>query len=141
MFISVSLCPCISVKAQMDALCNGAMKPEGCDPPVDPRPPPAKLARLEQNGAGPSAQERSGQGSPVAKNPSLAHKPNTVRPQSKSWHSRGRFFIEKDFFNYTNWQHFIAEGVFSTVIMTPTCHLICLITDFGSLGRLKCYFY
>ncbi|XP_074543269.1 DNA-binding protein SATB1a isoform X2 [Halichoeres trimaculatus] len=73
----------------MDALCNGAMKPEGCDPPVDPRPPPAKLARLEQNGAGPSAQERSRQGSPVAKNPSLAQKPNTVRPQSKSWHSRG----------------------------------------------------
>uniref|UniRef100_A0AAQ4P1U3 SATB homeobox 1a n=1 Tax=Gasterosteus aculeatus aculeatus TaxID=481459 RepID=A0AAQ4P1U3_GASAC len=48
----------------MDALCNGAKKPEGCDPLVDPRPPPAKLARLEQNGAGPSTQERSSQGSP-----------------------------------------------------------------------------
>ncbi|CAJ1083864.1 DNA-binding protein SATB1a [Xyrichtys novacula] len=73
----------------MDALCNGAMTPEGNDLPLDPRPPPAKLARLEQNGAGPSAQERSRQGSPVAKTPSLAQKPNTVRPQSKSWHSRG----------------------------------------------------
>ncbi|XP_040909090.1 DNA-binding protein SATB1a [Toxotes jaculatrix] len=73
----------------MDALCNGAKKPEGNDPAVDPRPPPAKLARLEQNGAGPSAQERSRQGSPVAKNPCLAQKPGTVRPQGKSWHSRG----------------------------------------------------
>ncbi|XP_041810882.1 DNA-binding protein SATB1a [Chelmon rostratus] len=73
----------------MDALCNGAKKPEGNDLHVDPRPPPAKLARLEQNGAGPSAQERSRQGSPVPKNPCLAQKPTTVRPQSKSLHSRG----------------------------------------------------
>ncbi|XP_075968951.1 DNA-binding protein SATB1a [Anarhichas minor] len=73
----------------MDALCNGANKPEGSDPVVDPRPPPAKLARLEQNGAGPSAQERSSQESPVAKNPCLAQKPTAVRPQSKSWHSKG----------------------------------------------------
>uniref|UniRef100_A0A8D0D4Y2 SATB homeobox 1a n=1 Tax=Sander lucioperca TaxID=283035 RepID=A0A8D0D4Y2_SANLU len=73
----------------MDALCNGAKKLEGGDPVVDPLPPPAKLARLEQNGAGPSAQERSCQGSPVAKNPCLAQKPNAVRPQSKSWHSKG----------------------------------------------------
>ncbi|XP_051247608.1 DNA-binding protein SATB1a [Dicentrarchus labrax] len=73
----------------MDALCNGAKKPEGSDLVVDPRPPPAKLARLEQNGAGPSAQERSRQGSPVAKNPCLVQKPTTVKPQSKSWHSRG----------------------------------------------------
>ncbi|KAF3707580.1 DNA-binding protein SATB1 Special AT-rich sequence-binding protein 1 [Channa argus] len=73
----------------MDTLCNGAVKPEGSDPIIDPRPPPAKLARLEQNGAGSSAQERSRQGSPVAKNPSLAQKPTTVRPQCKSWHSRG----------------------------------------------------
>ncbi|GAA6232472.1 DNA-binding protein SATB1-like [Lates japonicus] len=73
----------------MDVLCNGAKKPEGSDPIVDPRPPPAKLARLEQNGAGPSAQERSRQGSPVAKNPCLAQKPTAVRPQGKSWHSRG----------------------------------------------------
>lgn len=73
----------------MDTLCNGVNKPEGSDPIVDPRPPPAKLARLEQNGAGPSAQERSSQGSPVAKNPCLAQKPPTARPQSKSWHSRG----------------------------------------------------
>lgn len=73
----------------MDNLCNGAMKPEGSDPTVDPQPPPAKLARLEQNGAGSSAQERSKQGSPVAKNPCLAQKPTTARPQGKSWHSRG----------------------------------------------------
>lgn len=71
----------------MDALCNGAKIPEGGDPVVDPRPPPAKLARLEQNeAAGPSAQERS---SPVAKHPCLAQKPTAARPQSKSWHSRG----------------------------------------------------
>ncbi|KAJ4928334.1 hypothetical protein JOQ06_016126, partial [Pogonophryne albipinna] len=73
----------------MAALCNGAKKPEGSDLVVDPRPPPAKLARLEQNGAGPSTQERSCQGSPVAKNPCLSQKPTPVRPQSKSWHSKG----------------------------------------------------
>ncbi|XP_029370701.1 DNA-binding protein SATB1a [Echeneis naucrates] len=73
----------------MDALCNGAMKPEGCDLIVVPRPPPAKLARLEQNGPGPSAQDRSRQGSPVAKTPCLAQKPPAVRPQGKNWHSKG----------------------------------------------------
>ncbi|KAM7384059.1 hypothetical protein PAMA_011418 [Pampus argenteus] len=73
----------------MDSLCNGARKPEGSDPIADPRPPPAKLARLEQNGAGPSAQDSSRQGSPGAKNPCLAQKPTTVRSQGKSWHTRG----------------------------------------------------
>ncbi|XP_065804399.1 DNA-binding protein SATB1a isoform X2 [Labrus bergylta] len=73
----------------MDVLCNGAKKPEGADPLLDPQPPPAKLARLEYNGAGPSAQERSRQGSPVAKNLGLAQKPTAVRPQSKSWHTKG----------------------------------------------------
>ncbi|XP_042290865.1 DNA-binding protein SATB1a [Thunnus maccoyii] len=73
----------------MDPLCNGAKKPEGSDPIADPRPPPAKLARLEQNGAGPSAQESSRQGSPGAKNPCLAQKPTTVRSQGKSWHTKG----------------------------------------------------
>ncbi|KAM9838282.1 DNA-binding protein SATB1a [Aulostomus maculatus] len=73
----------------MDPLCNGAKKPEGSDPIADPRPPPAKLARLELNGAGSSAQDWSRQGSPGAKNPYLAQKPTAVRPQSKSWHTRG----------------------------------------------------
>uniref|UniRef100_A0A3Q3X6Q0 Uncharacterized protein n=1 Tax=Mola mola TaxID=94237 RepID=A0A3Q3X6Q0_MOLML len=82
-------CLCISVSPQMDAVCNGVKKHEGSDATIDPRPPPAKLARLEQNGAGPSAQERSRHGSPVAKNPCLAQKPTTARPLSKSWHSRG----------------------------------------------------
>lgn len=84
------LCLCISVSPQMDALCNGVKKPEGTDPTVDPRPPPAKLARLEQNGAGPSGQEQGSQGSPVAKNPCVAQKAAAVRPQSRSLHSRGR---------------------------------------------------
>ncbi|XP_029919712.1 DNA-binding protein SATB1a [Myripristis murdjan] len=70
----------------MDPLCNGAKLPEGSDPVAEPRPPPAKLARLEQ---GPSAQERSRQGSPGAKAAGLALKPATLRPQGKSWHKRG----------------------------------------------------
>lgn len=74
----------------MDAPCNGVKKPEGADPTVDPRPPPAKLARLEQNGAGPSGQEQISQGSPVAKNPCAAQKAAATRPQSRSLHSRGR---------------------------------------------------
>ncbi|KAM3858418.1 DNA-binding protein SATB1-like [Diretmus argenteus] len=73
----------------MDPLCNGANPPEGSDPVADPRPPPAKLVRLEQDGAGPSAQERSRQGSPGAKTPNLAIKPSTPKPQGKSWHMRG----------------------------------------------------
>lgn len=89
----------------MDALCNGAKKPEGIDPVVDPRPPPAKLARLEQNGAGPSAQERSRQGSPGAK------KPTTARPQSKNWHSRGTGAhmgkLSVDFSSF--WKHDITD--------------------------------
>ncbi|XP_076735497.1 DNA-binding protein SATB1a isoform X2 [Maylandia zebra] len=47
----------------MDPLCNGIKKAEGCDLAVDPRPPPAKLARVEQHEGGPSTQERSRQGS------------------------------------------------------------------------------
>uniref|UniRef100_UPI003AAC5958 DNA-binding protein SATB1-like n=1 Tax=Centroberyx gerrardi TaxID=166262 RepID=UPI003AAC5958 len=73
----------------MDALCNGAKLPEGSDPTADAWPPPTKLARLEQNGAGPSAQDRSRQGSPGAKPPGLALKPTALRPQGKSWHKRG----------------------------------------------------
>ncbi|KAL3983687.1 spectrin beta [Sarotherodon galilaeus] len=46
----------------MDPLCNGIKKAEGCDLAVDPRPPPAKLARVEQHEGGPSTQERSRQG-------------------------------------------------------------------------------
>uniref|UniRef100_A0A669E3S8 SATB homeobox 1a n=1 Tax=Oreochromis niloticus TaxID=8128 RepID=A0A669E3S8_ORENI len=47
----------------MDPLCNEIKKAEGCDLAVDPRPPPAKLARVEQHEGGPSTQERSRQGS------------------------------------------------------------------------------
>uniref|UniRef100_A0A3P8W2I1 DNA-binding protein SATB1 n=1 Tax=Cynoglossus semilaevis TaxID=244447 RepID=A0A3P8W2I1_CYNSE len=71
----------------MDSLCNGAKKREGSDPVVEPRTPPSKMARLEQNGAGPSTQERSRQGSPVSKTPGLAQKPTTLRPQGKTAHT------------------------------------------------------
>ncbi|XP_029938126.1 DNA-binding protein SATB1a [Salarias fasciatus] len=67
----------------MDLLCNGIKNAEGGDLVVDPRPPPAKLARLEQLEMGPSNQERSRQGSPVGKTPCLAQKPTVVR------HGRG----------------------------------------------------
>uniref|UniRef100_A0A3P8TKP8 SATB homeobox 1a n=1 Tax=Amphiprion percula TaxID=161767 RepID=A0A3P8TKP8_AMPPE len=70
-----------SVTPQMDPLCNGIKKSEGCDLVVDPRAPPAKLARLEQHEVGPSSQEMSRQGSPVAINPCLAQKPTAARPQ------------------------------------------------------------
>ncbi|KAG7454126.1 DNA-binding protein SATB1-like [Solea senegalensis] len=73
-----------SARPQMDSLCNGAKKRKGSDPVVVPRPTPAKLARPEQNEAGPSAQERRQEGgSPVAVNPCLAQK------QGRSWHSKG----------------------------------------------------
>ncbi|XP_056154618.1 DNA-binding protein SATB1a [Lampris incognitus] len=68
----------------MDHQRNGAKPPEGSEPVADPRPPPAKLARLEQNvGGGTPVQERSRQGSPGAL------KPTTQKPQVKSWHKKG----------------------------------------------------
>ncbi|XP_047461266.1 DNA-binding protein SATB1a [Mugil cephalus] len=73
----------------MDPLCNGINKAEGSDLVLDPRPLPAKLPRLESHEVGLSSHERSRQGSPVAKNHCLAQKLPTVRPQSKSWHTRG----------------------------------------------------
>lgn len=79
------------LQAQMDAPCHGAKKPEDAEPQQDPRPPAAKLARLEQNGAtGPSVAERSRQGSPGAKSGVAVQKVAAVRLQGKSWHSRGK---------------------------------------------------
>lgn len=90
----------------MDALCNGAKKPEGSDPTVDPRPPPAKLARLEQNGAGPSGQEQSSQGSPGAKNPCVAQKAPISRPPCRSLHSRGReAAFSRKYLALKSWNH------------------------------------
>lgn len=85
----------------MDPVCNGFKKAENTDLPVDPRPPPAKLARLEQHEVELSTQERSRQGSPVAKNPCLAQKLPTVRPQGKNWHSKGTVarYLRKDLKN------------------------------------------
>lgn len=104
----LSVCMCFSVTPQMDPLCNGAKKPEGSDPIADTRSPPAKMARLEQNGAGSSAQDRSRQESPGAKNPYLAQKPTTLRPQSKRWHTKGiwdaskaPYLVFKRFFSFT----------------------------------------
>ncbi|KAM9385499.1 DNA-binding protein SATB1a [Pholidichthys leucotaenia] len=73
----------------MDPLCNGIKKTEGSDLSIDPRPPPAKLARLEQHEVGPPTQERNRQGSPVSKTPGASQKPPTARPNGKSWHNRG----------------------------------------------------
>lgn len=95
------LCVCAPsvglLQAQMDAPCHGAKKPEDSEPQQDPRPPAAKLARLEQNGAtGPSVSvaERSRQGSPGAKAGGAAQKVAAVRLQGKSWHSRGKVLSE-----------------------------------------------
>lgn len=75
----------------MDAPGHGAKKPEDAEPQQDPRPPAAKLARLEQNGAtGPSVAERSRQGSPGVKAVGATPKVAAPRVQGKSWHSRGK---------------------------------------------------
>ncbi|XP_053718412.1 DNA-binding protein SATB1a isoform X1 [Synchiropus splendidus] len=68
-----------SVSPQMDPLCNGT-KGEGGGSISEP---PAKLSRMELNGAGPSAQDRSRQGSPGTKNPWLAQKHAAMRQQAK----------------------------------------------------------
>jgi len=73
----------------MDPQCNEIKKAEGSDLATDPRPPPTKLARLEQHEMGPLTPERSRQGSPVAKNPCLTQKSTTTRLQGKSWHTKG----------------------------------------------------
>ncbi|MEQ2200449.1 hypothetical protein XENOCAPTIV_029540 [Xenoophorus captivus] len=68
----------------MDPLCDGIGKTESNDPSENPRPPPAKIARLEQIKMGPSTPERARQGSPVPKSPCPTQKPTTA-----SWHSKG----------------------------------------------------
>ncbi|XP_077446363.1 DNA-binding protein SATB1a [Stigmatopora argus] len=68
----------------MDPVCNGAKKQEGADPSAEARPPPAKMARLEQHGLGCSVQERNRQGSPGTKDPFLVQKAATGRSQHPS---------------------------------------------------------
>uniref|UniRef100_A0A3B3WT66 Uncharacterized protein n=1 Tax=Poecilia mexicana TaxID=48701 RepID=A0A3B3WT66_9TELE len=60
-----------SVKPQMDPLCDGIKKTESSDLAANSRPPPAKMARLEQHNAGPSTPERTRQGSPLPDSPCL----------------------------------------------------------------------
>ncbi|XP_061838481.1 DNA-binding protein SATB1a [Nerophis lumbriciformis] len=73
----------------MDLLCHGAKRAEGADPPADPRPPPAKMVRLEQHGAAgcSTQQERSLQESPGIQKAFLAQKPSAGK--HKSSQSRG----------------------------------------------------
>ncbi|XP_067112406.1 DNA-binding protein SATB1a [Osmerus mordax] len=71
----------------MNPQTDRAQLPEGCNPYGDPRPPPAKLSRLDLNGGGPTPQGRLG--SPGAKAPSLATNINTPGLQSRSWHKEG----------------------------------------------------
>ncbi|XP_028317626.1 DNA-binding protein SATB1a isoform X2 [Gouania willdenowi] len=73
----------------MNPMCDGILKVEGSDLVIDPQPPPAKLARLEQHEVGPSNQDRSAEESPVAKTACLAQNPAAPKPQGKSWHMRG----------------------------------------------------
>ncbi|XP_077364318.1 DNA-binding protein SATB1a isoform X2 [Festucalex cinctus] len=78
----------VGVTPQMDPLCNGAKKPEGAEPNADPRPPPAKMACLEQHGVGCTVQERSKQASPGTKNPFLVQKTTAGRLQHKNCHQQ-----------------------------------------------------
>uniref|UniRef100_A0A3Q2GFT3 SATB homeobox 1a n=1 Tax=Cyprinodon variegatus TaxID=28743 RepID=A0A3Q2GFT3_CYPVA len=50
----------------MDPMCDGVKKTESNDATVNPRPPPAKIARLEQYKMGPSTPERGRQGNFIA---------------------------------------------------------------------------
>ncbi|XP_043993793.1 DNA-binding protein SATB1a isoform X1 [Gambusia affinis] len=68
----------------MDPLCDGTKKTESTDLAANSRPPPAKMARLEQHNAGPSTPERTRQGSPLPNSPCPTQKPPTA-----SWHSKG----------------------------------------------------
>ncbi|XP_038156158.1 DNA-binding protein SATB1a [Cyprinodon tularosa] len=68
----------------MDPMCDGVKKTESSDATVNPRPPPAKIARLEQYKMGPSTPERGRQGSPAPKSPCSTQKSTTA-----SWHSKG----------------------------------------------------
>ncbi|XP_037831582.1 DNA-binding protein SATB1a [Kryptolebias marmoratus] len=67
----------------MDSACNGIKKTECSDLAVNPRPPPAKLARLEQHRMGSSTPEKRRPGSPVAKTPCQAQKPITASGHTK----------------------------------------------------------
>ena len=73
----------------MNPQTDKAQLPEGCNPYGDPRPPPAKLSRLDLNGGGTTPQGRTRLGSPGAKAPSLTTNINTPGLQSRSWHKEG----------------------------------------------------
>ncbi|XP_023200289.1 DNA-binding protein SATB1-like [Xiphophorus maculatus] len=68
----------------MDPLCDGIKKTESSDLAANSRPPPAKMARLEQHNSGPSTPERTRQGSPLPNSPCPTQQPTTA-----SWHSKG----------------------------------------------------
>uniref|UniRef100_A0A3Q3BBR2 Uncharacterized protein n=1 Tax=Kryptolebias marmoratus TaxID=37003 RepID=A0A3Q3BBR2_KRYMA len=74
----------------MDSACNGIKKTECSDLAVNPRPPPAKLARLEQHRMGSSTPEKRRPGSPVAKTPCQAQKPITASGHTKGTRSYRR---------------------------------------------------
>ncbi|XP_027892933.1 DNA-binding protein SATB1a [Xiphophorus couchianus] len=68
----------------MDPLCDGIKKTESSDLAANSRPPPAKMARLEQHNSGTSTPERTRQGSPLPNSPCPTQQPTTA-----SWHSKG----------------------------------------------------
>uniref|UniRef100_A0A1A7YCM7 SATB homeobox 1a n=2 Tax=Iconisemion striatum TaxID=60296 RepID=A0A1A7YCM7_9TELE len=68
----------------MDPPCDGITNTESRDLTVNPRPPPAKLARLEQHVMGSSTPERRRQGSPVVNTSCQAQKPTPSVQHTKA---------------------------------------------------------
>uniref|UniRef100_A0A1A8FU53 SATB homeobox 1a n=1 Tax=Nothobranchius korthausae TaxID=1143690 RepID=A0A1A8FU53_9TELE len=73
-----------SVKPQMDPTCDGITNTESRDPAINPRPPPAKVARLEQHMMGSSTPERRRQGSPAVNTSCQVQKPTTSVQHTKA---------------------------------------------------------
>uniref|UniRef100_A0A3Q2CQ67 SATB homeobox 1a n=1 Tax=Cyprinodon variegatus TaxID=28743 RepID=A0A3Q2CQ67_CYPVA len=77
----------------MDPMCDGVKKTESNDATVNPRPPPAKIARLEQYKMGPSTPERGRQGSPAPKRTLLPvfcvveHRESSVEAEKRDDHA------------------------------------------------------
>uniref|UniRef100_A0A1A8VHL6 SATB homeobox 1a n=1 Tax=Nothobranchius furzeri TaxID=105023 RepID=A0A1A8VHL6_NOTFU len=73
-----------SVKPQMDPTCDGVTDTESRDLAINPRPPPAKVARLEQHMMGSSTPERRRQGSPAVNTSCQVQKPTTSVQHTKA---------------------------------------------------------
>uniref|UniRef100_A0A3Q0QRN4 SATB homeobox 1a n=1 Tax=Amphilophus citrinellus TaxID=61819 RepID=A0A3Q0QRN4_AMPCI len=125
----------------MDPLCNGIKKAEGSDLVVDPRPPPAKLARLEQQEGGPSTQERSRHGSLLPVFCVVEHTDSPLEGEKREEHAE--FVLAKGLIQVGRWNPMplscITDAPDATVadMLQDVHHVITLKIQLHSCPKLE----